>query len=175
MDAAQKTQLLGHETLRAQAEAVHPDLAQRPEPGPVHRARVCLAGDLRVRGQAKGVAYRLQDQGQVLGGEDGGGAAPQEDGARGRVPAAFSLTADVRSQRAGKAAVQILHARVGVEITVRALALAERNVDVDAEGRAHHSPLVAPPAGTTSKLPAMRAKSVIRSENTSASVVKVST
>ncbi len=130
--------------LHAEGDPVEAALAEGGQVGGVDRLGVGLRRHLRVRRQAELVADRAQHPHQVTGGQQGGGAAADEDRADlARVVAEhLAGQADLVDECPGvvvaggedAAGAAQLGRGVGVEVAVAAAGRAVRHVQVEAEG-----------------------------------------
>lgn len=144
MGAVQHLQDVLFRALHAEGDPVEAAVAEGREVGGVHRLRVRLRRDLRVRCQAELVADRAQHLYEIARREQRGGAAADEDRAdrAGVVAEDLAGQADlvdqgVRVVVAGgqhSARAAQLGRRVGVEVAVAAAGRAVRDVQIEPEG-----------------------------------------
>ena len=128
--ASQGGQVAVVEGLDADADPVEAALQPGGELCVVEVVGVGLQGGLGVRVQCEGVSDRGHHGADVIGGEVGRRASAEEDGADRRAARQPAPEADLAPQRLGVAGHQRLYTSIGVEVAVRALGLAERDVQV---------------------------------------------
>ena len=122
--------------LHAQGQAVEPAPAEAAEGPPVLGAlRVGLYGDLRVPGHAEPLGDPLQNVCQIPLRQQRGGAAAEVHRIHLIVPGVLGNLGDVGAEGLHIPLDLILRLGQGVEVAVEALAAAEGDVDVDAQGR----------------------------------------
>ena len=128
--SAQQLQQSVVEALHTDTKAVYA-LPQQPPAGlGVQVAGVGLDGDLGVRSDDEGVVGSLQDGGYVAVGKIGRGASAEKYGAHLRMGQRPAPQPNLASHRLEVTPHLRLDALVGVEITVGALGLAKRHMDV---------------------------------------------
>ena len=132
---AQRAQHTVVRRLHPQGQPVHPGPAQGAEGPPVPGAvRVGLQGDLRVPGQAVVLFYGFEDLPQPLLPQIGRGAAAQVHAVHGVGGGPLGDLRQLAAEGGDVAVHPVLGPGQGVEVAVDALALAEGDVDIQAQG-----------------------------------------
>ena len=123
------------EALDADAKPVYAGIEEMAELVGSEVSGIGLKRDFRVVLKGKGLGNGIHQRGDVAEGQVGWRATAEEHGADGRTAEQTGPQLDLRPQSGHVVGYERLDLGVRVEVAVRALRLAERDVDVEGDGR----------------------------------------
>ncbi len=135
VDAPQRLEMARVEALDAERDARHARFAETGELARLHRTGIGLQGDFRARYQLRQRAHAGQDAVDPRRRKQAGGAAPEKYRMDPAPPDVGQRAFQVKQQRVDVGGLGDALRRVRIEIAIRALLHAPRQVDVERQRR----------------------------------------